>query len=83
MEDFREGLAKIDIADQTLKRLANMSEDRMKRIIPLLARNWAQVKYSDGIFAIGTIKYGKVDGGTGWAVQMAIDEQKSVHVFDL
>jgi hypothetical protein len=35
-----------------------------------------QVKNSDGIFAIGTISRGQVDGGTGWAVQMAIDAGK-------
>jgi hypothetical protein len=63
----------------------------------LLARNWSQVKYSDEVFAIGTIiKPGKkntkgfynksdyeiVDGGTGYAVQMAIDNSKVVYVFD-
>ena len=61
----------------------------------LLARNWAQVKYSEEIFAIGTIvKKGQkskkgytvsctsVDGGTGYAVQMAILNEKTVYVFD-
>jgi hypothetical protein len=63
----------------------------------LLARNWAQVKYSSEIFAIGTIlnpgekskkgyrcnsKYQSVDGGTGYAVQMAICNNKPVYVFD-
>lgn len=62
----------------------------------LLARNWAQVKYSKQVFAIGHIvnpgekvdkyycksKYQSVSGGTGWAVQMAIDNMKDVWVFD-
>ena len=63
----------------------------------LLARNWAQVTYSDQIFAIGTIikpgnknskgyynkgKYEIVDGGTGYAVMMAINNNKEVYVFD-
>jgi len=63
----------------------------------LLARNWSQVKYSDQILAIGYIvkkgekntkgyynkgKFDMVDGGTGYAVQMAINHQKEVYVFD-
>jgi hypothetical protein len=63
----------------------------------LLARNWAQVKYSKQIFAIGTIikpgnknskgyynkgKYDIVDGGTGYAVMMGINNGREVFVFD-
>lgn len=48
----------------------------------LLRRNWFQVKNSDAVFAISTIKDGKVEGGTAWAVQMAIDNNKPVHIFD-
>lgn len=48
----------------------------------LLRRNWYQVKNADEIFAISTINNNTVNGGTGWAVQMAIDEGKPVHVFD-
>lgn len=48
----------------------------------LLRRNWYQVKNSDAIFAIGHLSKGIVDGGTGWAVQMAIDNGKPVYVFD-
>lgn len=64
----------------------------------LIARNWFQVANSDAIFAIGTIKRfidketGKqtrspqVNGGTGYAVQMAINDLPSKHrdiyVFD-
>lgn len=65
-----------------------------------LIRNWAQVKHSDAVFAIGTIvgvgkplfpnipgdtrlaKVVAVTGGTGYAVQMAINNNKPVYVFD-
>ena len=48
----------------------------------LLSRNYAQVKNADAIFAVGHLKNGIVDGGTGWAVQMAIDDNKPVYVYD-
>lgn len=64
----------------------------------LIARNWMQVKGSDGIFAISNGWFKNrvqevVDGGTGWAVQMAINEaekaeeqetgsSKPIYVFD-
>lgn len=41
-----------------------------------------QVKNSDAVFAIGHLVRGIVDGGTGWAVQMAIDDGKPVYVYD-
>ena len=52
----------------------------------LLRRNWYQVRGSDAVFAIGNLDKKKtglaVEGGTGWAVQMAIDQGKPVHFFD-
>ena len=62
----------------------------------LVRRNWLQVKNADAVFAIGSIvnslergrsglnysKHAVVDGGTGYAVQMAINNNKPVHVFD-
>ena len=89
--DYEEGVKAIQIANKTLGRYG------IHRFMNLLARNWAQVKYSDEVFAIGTIVlpgkkgskgfYNKsqlevVDGGTGYAVQMAIDNRKTVYVFD-
>ena len=71
----------------------SMKDDR-------LVRNWSQVKYADGIFAIGHIAnpgdpvfpnqpndtrkaiHPCVQGGTGYAVGMAILHQKPVYVFD-
>ena len=67
------------------------------KYINLLARNWAQVKYSNQIFAIGNIvdpgkksnsgyysksKIQTVDGGTGYAIMMGINNQKDIYVFD-
>ena len=63
----------------------------------LLARNWAQVKYSEEVFAIGTIVepgkkgskgfYNKsdfqvVDGGTGYACMCAVNNSRPLYVFD-
>jgi len=60
-------------------------------------RNWLQVKYADSIYAVAAIlepnekdkkgyvnKSGKqvVEGGTGYAVEMAIMVNKPVYVFD-
>ena len=60
-----------------------MTAERQRAALPLFARNWLQVKNSDAVFAIGQLSYGTVNGGTGWAVQMAIDHHKPVHVFNL
>jgi hypothetical protein len=69
----------------------------INKYMNLLARNWAQVKYSNQVFAIGTIvepgakspkgyyskaKIQTVDGGTGYAVMMAINNMREVYVFD-
>lgn len=74
-EQFNEGKQKVLQANRTLNRQPD-------RYMDLLARNWMQVKSSDSIFAIGHLRNGIVDGGTGWAVQMAIDAGKPVYVFD-
>lgn len=78
--DFLEGIEMIEIAKKALKRKVN------RKFLPLLSRNWQQVKNAKEIFAISEIMY-KTDfehvaGGTGWAVQMAIDNKKVVFVFD-
>lgn len=66
--------------------------------ISLVQRNWFQVEFSGAIFAVSRIinpeevdfkgfrnKTGKqiVAGGTGWAVEMAIQKGKEVYVFDM
>lgn len=82
--DFEEGKQHVLKANETLHR-------KPDAYIDLLARNWKQVKESDGVFAIGSLnkRTGIVDGGTGWAIQMAIDynktasRKKPIYVFDL
>lgn len=79
LTDFQleEGWEKVKIANKTLKR-------RPEKYKSLLARNWFQVKNSQAVFAIGYLTENReeVKGGTGWAVQMAIDVGKRVYVFD-
>lgn len=90
-KDYEEGTEAIKKANKTLGRFG------IAKYMNLLARNWAQVKYSKQVFAIGTIvkagtkspkgyknnsKYDVVDGGTGYAVQMGIDNERDVYVFD-
>lgn len=56
-----------------------------KYVQNLLSRNWFQVKNSEAVFAISKLNrstFKNVEGGTGWAVQMAIKHQKPVFLFD-
>lgn len=90
-EDYLEGVNEVNQANKYLNRYG------IHKYMNLLARNWAQVKYSKQIFAIGTIikpgeknskgyvnkgEYEIVDGGTGYAVMMGINNGKDVFVFD-
>jgi len=89
--DYQEGIVQVNKANHWMNRFG------INKYMNLLARNWCQVKYSKQIIAIGTIvspgekgargyycrsKYQSVDGGTGYAVQMAIDNEKTVWVYD-
>jgi len=65
-------------ANKTLKR---RYPTRNAYVNNLLRRNWFQVEKSESIFAISRIENDLVSGGTGWAVQMAIDKGKPVFVF--
>lgn len=91
-EDYKEGCHEISRANKVLNRFG------IHKYMNLLARNWAQVKYSKQIFAIGMIispggkdkkgyynksKYEIVSGGTGYAVQMGINNEKDVYVYDI
>lgn len=94
-EDYKEGRHKVA---QAAKANWGYKYDTMKD--DRLIRNWAQVKYSDAIFAIGHIaKKGEpvfpnkpnderralhsvVQGGTGYAVEMAIQAGKPVYIYD-
>jgi len=90
-EDYLEGINQVNKANRTLGRLG------ISKYMNLLARNWAQVKYSSQTFAIGVIvdpgkkspkgyysksKIQSIDGGTGYAVQMSIDHLREVYVYD-
>ena len=90
-EDFIEGVGEVNKANKVLGRFG------IHKYINLLARNWAQVKYSKEVFAIGSIvepgakgnkgyynksKYQVVDGGTGYACMCAINNYRPLYVFD-
>ena len=74
-EEFEEGRQHVLHANRVLHR-------RPEKYMDLLARDWCQVKYADAVFAVSHLEKGMVEGGTGWAVQMAIDEGKPVWLFD-
>lgn len=89
--DYTEGQQKVTTAARQMGRIAPTHQVRQE----LLIRNWAQVKYADAVFAISEIlgvgdkmNYGKEalivqgKGGTGYAMQMAINEGKPVYMFD-
>ena len=69
-------------ANRTLKRHFPTEKSFVNN---LLRRNWYQVKDTNGVFAVGQLSASRttVEGGTGWAVQMAIDAKKPVYVFDI
>jgi len=78
--ELAEGFEAVKIASKGLKRNPNVAYPYVKH---LLCRNWFQVKNAEAIFAIAKSMTDKVvEGGTGWAVQMAIDNNKPVYVFD-
>jgi len=80
VEELNEGYEHVKIAAEGLKRSPNIFYPYVRN---LMARNWFQVKNAESVFAIGMfIDNKRVKGGTGWAVQMAIDNKKPVFVFD-
>ena len=90
-EDYKEGINEVRKANHWLNRYA------INNYMNLLARNWAQVKYSNQTFAIGRIldigekgskgyysksKYQCLDGGTAYCVMMSINHNRDVYVYD-
>lgn len=75
VREFEEGKEHVMEANKALHR-------RPEKYMNLLARNWMQVKNAEEVFAVGRFKNKMVDGGTGWAVQMAIDCGKPVNFYD-
>lgn len=81
-EELNEGFEAVKIASISIKRPPNPQSTYVKNLI---CRNWFQVKNSESVFAIGKflgVDKKLVSGGTGWAVQMAIDNHKPTFVFD-
>jgi len=88
--------ARVVLTDEQLKQadeFLHKANITLKRHFPtsksfvnnLLRRNWYQVKDTNGVFAVGRLSSSRstVEGGTGWAVQMAVDTKKPVYVFDI
>jgi len=80
-QQLEEGYQHIKISNNSLNRNITNISSYVKK---LLCRNWFQVKNSDCIFAIGNISddFKFVKSGTGWAVQMSIDNNKPVFLFE-
>lgn len=77
---LNEAFPYLERANQKLKRWIPRSKPW---IANLLCRNWYQVKDAEALYAIGQLtSSGVVDGGTGWAVQMAIDRGIPVFVYE-
>ena len=74
--EYREGIEHVKIANKTLQRQG------IDKYMPLLSRDWFQVKNAEAVVAIGKMKGGVVDGGTAWAVQMASDRRIPIYFFD-
>lgn len=82
--ELLEGWKHVQIASKSLHRPLGAIEYN-PYVRNLLCRNWFQVKHSDAVFAIGKFNgklHTRVDGGTGWAVQMAIDNNKTIYFFN-
>ena len=70
-------------ANETLKR--NISS-LPPYCMELLQRNWYIIKDVTTVYAFGEFSNNdkkQLKGGTGWSVQMAIDANKSVYVYDV
>lgn len=80
-EELHEGYTAARIASKSINKPFDTIQ--YPYIKNLLARNWFQVKNSEAIFAIAKslLTNTIVEGGTGWAVQMAIDCDKPVYVW--
>jgi hypothetical protein len=78
-KQFEEGKQKVKEANDFLER-------NPTRYMSLLSRNWQQVKNADTVFAVSEFvdaeNSREVKGGTGWAVEMAYQNNVPVFVFD-
>lgn len=82
LDELKEGWEHVEQANERLERQIDHLPFYVKN---LLSRNWFQVKNSEIVYAIGkwhAPNVWVVDGGTGWATQMAIDNQKPCFFFE-
>lgn len=77
-DELSKGFSAIEEASKILKRHLSMKE----YVMNLLLRNYFQIKDSEYVFAIAQLQNNRmVKGGTGWAVEMAIQKKIPVVVF--
>jgi len=77
---LKDGFKHIEIANKILNRNIYNITSYVKNLI---SRDWFQVKSSETIFAIGNLQTeNTVRGGTGYAVQLAIDNKKPIFLFE-
>jgi hypothetical protein len=83
-DQLNEGWKQVTAAEKGIKRsLYNIQNNPY--VLNLLCRNWYQVRESEAIYAIGYFFKGSnkiVNGGTGWAIQMAINNKRPVYLFE-
>lgn len=77
---LKEGFKHIEIANKILNRNIFNITSYVKNLI---SRDWFQVKSSNSIFAVGRLQTENiVRGGTGYAVQLAVDNKKPIYLFE-
>lgn len=81
---YAETLAEADVQYVLAAAALGKHETNKPYVRNMMLRNWFQVKHADAIFAVGKLvgQGTQVDGGTGYAVQMAINNNKPVYVFN-
>jgi hypothetical protein len=83
-EQLNEGWEQVLLCEKLIKRPLHKIKYN-QYVKNLLCRNWFQVKNSEAIYAVGTLVIGSdkiVDGGTGWAIQMAVNSRKPIYLFE-
>ena len=83
-EQLNEGWEQVLLCEKPIKRPLHKIKYN-QYVKNLLCRNWFQVKNSESIYAVGTLVIGSdkiVDGGTGWAIQMAVNSRKPIYLFE-
>ena len=80
--------SQLQIADPHILRANDiLGRGNFKKYSPyvknLLRRNYWQIKDSKTVYAVGNMNYrNAIQGGTAWAVQMAIDKGIPIYFFD-